>query len=77
MTKALQRMPTVIENRVSPEARIGASEIIAQPLSGSVTIWSASGSAAIVATVASNVKTYARGQAKSAVATPVNVVVTN
>ena len=57
MTSALQRMPTVIEKRVSPDARIGASETIAQPLSGSVTMCSASGSAAIVATAALSVKT--------------------
>ena len=49
-------MPTVIEKRVSPEARIGASETIAQPLSGSVSMCSASGSAAIDATAALSVK---------------------
>ena len=45
--RAADECRPVIEKRVSPEARIGASETIAQPLIGSVTMCSASGSAAI------------------------------
>ncbi len=56
ITSALLASPTVIEKRVSPEARIGASETIAHPLSGSVSMCSASGSAAIDATAALSVK---------------------
>ena len=40
-------MPIAIEKRVSPAARIGAMETIAQLLSGSVIVWSASGRAAV------------------------------
>ena len=56
-------MPTTIEKRVSPAARIGASATIAQPLIGSVTMCSASGSAATDATAAFIVKMKASGHA--------------
>ena len=55
-TRAAVTKPTVMEKRVSPDARIGAMETIAQPLIGSVAMCTASGSAATDATCALSVK---------------------
>ncbi len=77
ITSALHSRPTVMEKRVSPDARTGASDTIAQPFNGSVTICSANGSAAIVATLALSVNRKASGQAAAAAASPVIVVTSN
>src|SRR5579883_1405561 len=74
-TRIAVTMPTVIEKRVSPEARMGAIDTIDQPLIGSVAMCRASGSAATDATCALSVNRYASGHASAAHTTAVAVVI--